>query len=101
MRGFALRIKRKNGTYDAHVCGELVDATHRPVGRLKQELDEPEDEAQWAYVSILCQEDVRYICHQGDLTFLTKLNTIVAIVQRSCTCHVYLISSGLWERSVR
>ena len=50
---------KESGTYNAQECGDLIDATYWPIGRLKQELDEPDDEAQLAYVSILCQEDVR------------------------------------------
>lgn len=57
-------VLKGNDTYDAQVRGDPVDDTHRPIGRLKQELDEPEDEAQWAYVSILFHEDVR-ICFRG------------------------------------
>jgi hypothetical protein len=47
------------GTYDIPIRGELIDSTQRPMGLLKQELGEPDDETQGAYISILCRKDIR------------------------------------------
>lgn len=35
----------KSDTYNVPVGGDLIETTHRPIGGLKQELDEPDDEA--------------------------------------------------------
>ncbi len=65
---------KENGTYDAQVRGELINATHWLIWRLKQELDEPGDEAQWAYISILCQEDVSIYLKGTSLSHKTEYN---------------------------
>ena len=51
---------------------------------MKHKLDEPDDEAQLAHVSILCQEDVRVYLTGTSLSHKTEYNS------RNCPSALYL-----------